>query len=129
MKTKTQTIAIDLKQIPEIFVPITTYKATKHFKLIEKLVAQKKIEVYKYYKDGKCMEKCTAVYVHKAQAGLAIDKAQAGLTDKSGRTKTIKIMPQARPDDSEKLLKDILAELKNISARLPKERTPTNLFK
>lgn len=120
MKSKTQTIAIDEKQIPENFVQITTFKFSPHFKALEKAVAKKQIDVIKYFKDGRALQKATAVYVDKDQAAeIVIDEA----------IPTPTMSPEKVSSDADQLLKNILVELKKISARLPKEQTPTSLFK
>lgn len=123
MKKRTQTIAIDLKQIPKDFVQITTFKFSPHYKMLETAVARKQIDVIKYFKDGRALQKATAIYVHKDQAAEII-------IDEAVPTPAIsQAISQAKvSSEVDQLLKDILAELKNISARLPKERTPTNLF-
>ena len=119
MKSKTQTIAIDLKQIPEDFVHITTFKFSPHYKSLETAVGRKQIEVIKYFKDGRALQKATAVYVNKDQAAeILLD--QAIPTPATAQAKV--------SSEADQLLKDILAELKNISAELSKKEKPANLF-
>ena len=120
MKKRTQTIAIDLKQIPKDFVQITTFKFSPHYKMLETAVARKQIDVIKYFKDGRALQKATAVYVRKDQAADLITVCEAVPIPETSQEKV--------SSQADQLLKDILAELKKISARLPRERTPTNLF-